>query len=262
MLSEFLSFNKIVFEKRLYFLLFLPIFSKIILKNELYRHQILSLFISIIGIIFLFIPLILIKQEISILINILIIISSIGHSFFFILIKHLTHKYYLSPYLCLLYIGFFGLIILLIGGIIYYSINNDSDNNFMSIFEGESLKSIIYLILVFSFSLILNVLTFLVIFYFSPTLLMITDNINPIINWIISLFINKEGHTSIEIVLNSIGYFLVLFSSLIYNGIIIFNFCDLNRNTKKYLEIKQREELNSIIEDDDDERSEGENDAN
>ena len=262
LICRFLSINEKVFEKRLYFLLFLPIFSQIILKDELFRHQILSLFISIIGIIFLFIPLILIKQEISILINILIIISSIGHSFFFILIKHLTHKYYLSPYLCLLYIGFFGLIILLIGSIIYYSINNDSDNNYMSIFEGESLESIIYLILVFSFSLILNVLTFLVIFYFSPTLLMITDIINPIISWIISLFIDKEGHTSIEIILNSIGYFLVLFSSLIYNEIIIFNFFGLNGNTKKYLEIKQREELNSIIDDDDEERSEGENDTN
>jgi len=261
LICGFLSINEKVFEKRLYFLLFLPIFSKIILKDELFRHQILSLFISIIGIILLFISLILIEKEISILINILIAISIIGYSIFFILIKHLTHKYYLSPYLCLLYIGFSGLIILLIGGIIYYSINNDSDNNFMSIFGGESLKSIIYLILSFCFSLILNVLTFLVIFYFSPTLLMITDIINPIISWIMSLFTDKEGHTSIEIILNSIGYFLVLFSSLIYNEIIIFNFFGLNGNTKKYLEIKQREELNSII-DDDDERSEGENDAN
>jgi len=262
LITEFLSINEKVLEKRLYFLLFLPIFSKIILKDELFRHQILSLFISIIGIILLFISLILIEKEISILINILIAISIIGYSLFFILIKHLTHKYFLSPYLCLLYIGFSGLIILLIGGIIYYSINNDSDNNFMNIFEGESSESIIYLILSFCFSLILNVLTFSVIFYFSPTLLMITDIINPIINWIISLFIDKERHTSIEIILNSIGYFLVLFSSLIYNEIIIFNFFGLNRKTKKYLEIKQREELNSIIDDDDDERSEGENDAN
>ena len=85
----------------------------------------------------------------------------------------------------------------------------------------------------FSFGLISNVLTFLVIFYFSPTLLMITDIINPIIKWIISLFIDKEGHTSIEIVINSIGYFLVLFSSLIYNEIIIFNCFGLNGKTKK-----------------------------
>ena len=54
-----------------------------------------------------------------------------------------------------------------------------------------------------------------------------------IIKWIISLFIDKEGHTSIEIILNSIGYFLVLFSSLIYNEIIIFNCFGLNGKTKK-----------------------------
>jgi len=52
--------------------------------------------------------------------------------------------------------------------------------------------------------------------------------------------------------LNSIGYFLVLLSSLIYNEIIIFNFFGLNRNTKKYLEIRQREELSSIINNDED----------
>ena len=92
---------------------------------------------------------------------------------------------------------------------------------------------------------------------------MITDNINPIIKWIISLFIDKEGHTSIEIVINSIGYFLVLFSSLIYNEIIIFNCFGLNGKTKKQLEIKEREELNLIIEnDDDDEQKEGENNIN
>ena len=52
--------------------------------------------------------------------------------------------------------------------------------------------------------------------------------------------------------MNSIGYFLVLLSSLIYNEIIIFNFFGLNRNTKKYLEIRQREELSSIINNDED----------
>ena len=149
LICRFLSINEKVFEKRLYFLLFLPIFSQIILKDELFRHQILSLFISIIGIILLFIPLILNEKEISISINILIIISTIVYSFFFILIKLLTHKYFLSPYLCLLYIGFSGLIILLIGAIIYYSVINNSDNNFMSIFIGESSESIIYFILFF-----------------------------------------------------------------------------------------------------------------
>jgi hypothetical protein len=260
LICKLLAFNQNVFERRLYFLLFLPIFSKIILKSELFRHQILSLFISIIGIILLFILTIL-NGNIPIFINILIFISTVGYSLFLIMIKQLTHKYYLSPYFCLLYVGFFSLIILLVGFIIYYSIIGF--DNFMKNFENETLTSIIYLILAFSFCLILQVLTFLVIYYFSPTLLMVTDIIHPIITWIISIFQKKE-HTTIEIVLCGTGYFIIFFSSLIYNEIIIFNFCGLNRNTKKYLEIKQKEEFSSIIrnDDDDNEPNERENDTN
>jgi len=101
------SINKIVFEKRLYYLLLLPIFSKIILKTELFRHQFLSLFISIIGIIFLCISKALQFGKIDIIFNILLIFSSTARSFIFVMIKQLTHKYFLSPYFCLLYIGFF-----------------------------------------------------------------------------------------------------------------------------------------------------------
>ena len=243
LICKLLAFNQNVFERRLYFLLFLPMFSKIILKSELFRHQFLSLFISIIGIILLFIQIIL-NGNIPIFINILIFISTTGYSLFFIMVKQLTHKYYLSPYFCLLYVGFFSLIIFLVGFIIYYSIIGF--DNFMKNFENETSTSIIYLMLAFSSCLILQVLTFLVIYYFSPTLLMITDNINPIIVWIMS-FLQEKEHETIEIVLCGIGYFIIFFSSLIYNEIIIFNFCGLNRNTKKYLEEKQKEEFSSIL---------------
>ena len=36
---------------------------------------------------------------------------------------------------------------------------------------------------------------------------------------------------------------IALFSSLIYNEIIIFNFCGFNKNTKKCIEERQRKEL-------------------
>jgi len=170
------------------------------------------------------------------------------------MIKQLTHKFFLSPYLCLLFIGFFSLIILLVLFIIFYLIADKNLHNFIGIFEGENLISVIYLILFFLFGLVLNVLTFLVIFYFSPTLLVVTDIIYPIFTWIVSLFIEEKEkeNKALDIILNSIGYSLVLLSSLIYNEIIIFNFFGLNRNTKKYLEIRQREELSSIIDNDED----------
>ncbi len=255
LICSLFSYKKKVFEKRLYYLLLLPIFSKIILKSELFRHQILSLFLSVIGIIILFISKALQFDQIDIIFNILLIFSSTARSLLFVMVKHLTHKYFLSIYLCLLYIGFFSVIILLLGFIIFYLISDDDLGCFIKNFEGEDFLSATYLILIFISSLIENILLFLIIFYFSPTLVMVTDIINPIIYWILALFQNekenenKNKNKALVIILNSIGYFLVLFCSLIYNEFVIFNFYGLNKNTKKYFDKKQREELLSIIDD-------------
>jgi len=242
-----LIFNKKTFEKKFYYLIFLPIFSKFILKSKLFRHQIFSLFIILIGVSLLFISFILNEKKSEVIFNIFQVIISASDSFVYVMIKQLTHKYFLSPYLCLLFIGFFSLIILLVGFIIFYLITDKNLDNFIGIFEGESLDSVIYLILFFISCLFLNTLSVLVIFYFSPTLLMATEIINPILIWIKSLFEEGEEKNALDIVLNSVGYSLVFLSSLIYNEIIIFNFFGLNRYTKKYLEKKQREELSSII---------------
>jgi len=227
----------------------LPIFSKIILKSEFFNHQILSLCISIIGIILLVIPkdFDLKVEKSDIIFNILVFFSTSISSFILVMVKFLTHKYFLSPYFILLYIGFFSFIIFLLAFISYYLLNNFDE--FKENFINENSISIIYIILDIIFYLILNVLSYLVIYFFSPTLLMVTDIINPIIQWIFSLFKNKI--TILDVILYSIGYSLVFFSSLIYNEIIIYNFFGLNSKTKKYLEEKQREEL-SIIDNDND----------
>ena len=47
-------------------------------------------------------------------------------------------------------------------------------------------------------------------------------------------------------VLNPIGFLIILFSSLIYNEIIIFNFWGLNENTKKFVNQRLNSELEEI----------------
>ena len=58
--------------------------------------------------------------------------------------------------------------------------------------------------------------------------------------WIVVTIQNV--HPKVEIILNPIGYLIVLFSSLIYNELIIFNFCGLSKNTKKFVENRESEE--------------------
>ena len=68
--------------------------------------------------------------------------------------------------------------------------------------------------------------------------------------------IEYNNDTKLELAVNPIGYIIGIFSSLIYNKIIIFNFCGLSKNTKKFVnqrmdeEILEMEDINKINNDD------------
>ena len=69
-------------------------------------------------------------------------------------------------------------------------------------------------------------------------LIIVTDIISPILLWI--LITIEEGASMPQVILYPLGYIITLISSLIYNEIIILNFCGLNKNTKKFVEQWQR----------------------
>ena len=112
--------------------------------------------------------------------------------------------------------------------------------------EENKLKLSIYIILLFIFTLIFQLLTLSALFYFSPSLVIITDIINPILEWIVFTIIN--GANIPDVFLNPIGYLIVLFAALIYNEIIIFNFFGLNKETKKFVNQRLSEEFEEIKE--------------
>ena len=61
--------------------------------------------------------------------------------------------------------------------------------------------------------------------------------------------IENNNKTKLELAIYPIGYIIVLFSSLIYNEIVIFNFCGLSQNTKKFVDqrmIKEISEMNKL----------------
>ena len=113
------------FDERLFYLFFIPLFSKIILKQDIYKHQYFSLLISLIGVIFLIIPLCLNFCTEYIVPNILNIIKGINFSLFIVIIKHMVEKYYISPLKICLIIGILSIIINIIGYTIYSLIIND-----------------------------------------------------------------------------------------------------------------------------------------
>ena len=248
-LSSLFGLDNYVFEDRLYLLFFIPVFSKIILKTKIFNHQILSLYIAFIGLILLFVPVIIKFEKKDIFINICIFVTAIGFSLFLVLCRYVTQYLYISPYLCILYIGFISTLTFLIGFptfslIKYHNLSLITDSFKI---EETNLSRGIFALYFFSaliFASALQTLTILVVYYFSPTLFILTDIISPLLTWITKSI--RNGEKSINICLKSLGFFIVFFSSLIYNEIIICNFWNLEKNTKKYIEEREKEELQSL----------------
>ena len=244
-ICEVYSFDENIFEERLYIIFFISLFSRIILKVKIYNHQILALFITFIGMILLFFPKIFIMTNNDIYINIYLFFASIPFALFLVLIKYVTYNYYISPYLCLLFVGSISTTITLIYFIVY-SLAVYKDLSFIiNGFDFSGLKLgkwiYIYILLIFIFGSLLQTCSFLVIYYFSPTLLMVTDGISPFLLWILKIIFYGEEERNI--IFYCSGYFTVFIGSLIFNEIIICNFCNLNKYTKKVLAKREKEEL-------------------
>ena len=245
------SVNRTIFEKRLYFLFFIALFSKYILKSEIFKHQILSMSIAVIGIIILFVPVSLIIQKKDIFLNILNFFSAMSYSLFLVMIKYLTHYYYFSPLLCLLFIGIISIIITFFI-FLFYSLIKYKDFTFVSdnfdLSKNEmGAKFYIYFVLGLIFSSGLQVFTIYVIYYFSPILLTVTDSISPMLSWVINCIQKGPGkYAYINIIFKSIGYLMQLIAGLIYNEIIICNFYGFNEYTKKYLQERENKETISL----------------
>ena len=232
------------FEERLYFLFFIPLFSKLTLKISIFKHQILSIFIGSIGLILLFIPVILVIEKEDTIINVCMFVSSIGYSNFLVLLKYLMNRFYFSPYLCLFFLGIFSIILNTIGFIIVSLLKYQNLSLIIDNFTFENIdnpvKLILYLCATFISASFLQIFSNLVIYYFSPILLMVTDSISPMLLWIFLKL--PEEEKAINIVFNASGYLISLISSLIYNEIIILNFCGFNKYTKKYILKRQQKE--------------------
>ena len=245
--------NKI--ETRFYYMILIPLFSKLILKENLYKHQYLSLAICVIGWIILNIPIFLKLKNQDILANFLNLLIGAIYPFKLVLIKYLSGKYYITPLKIGLILGLISLFLTLIGSLIY-SLIKYQDLSFFIAFNfsnaDNKVTTVVFFVLFFIFGTILQFLNLLIIFYFSPIFLLISEVISPFLLWIVKAIenkiTNKNENATLEIVINPIGYTIVLFSALIYNEIVIFNFCGLNKNTKKYVNERMNKEIKELNE--------------
>ena len=229
-------------------LFFFIIFSMIFLNYSLFIHQYSSLFIFFICHIIFFIQTIHYTEDITIkdAFKSFLYIYSFQKSYCLLDIfgKKYLNTFTDNIYLIMFKVGIFGLIPLLLYDIICNVCGFDDKYHgiFKTIFHHfDILKSLRDL----SFSVIADIGIWLTINYFSPCHYLIIEIIRNFLNIYLDYAKNKEFFYSNEqIITFSVLYPILIFDLLIFNEIIILNFCGLNKNTRLYIMDREKNDIN------------------
>ena len=221
--------------------IFVIIFSMIFLEFSLYSHQYLSLAIISLCIIIFFIESIIFETGLTV-IN---VFQSFIYIFFYekayclsnVLGKKYLNTYMDNFYLFLFKIGIITTIPLLIYDIIAYCYELDDE------YHGI-IKTIFGLeYWVFPLTLLFYILSdiglWLTIYYFSPCHFIILGTLEDFLELIFAFLQKDEQLYNINIKEQIITFYvlypIIFIALLVFNEIIILNFCELNKNTKLYI---------------------------
>ena len=231
------------------------ILSIIILHSPVYKHHYLSLAINIIFLIVLvvfdIIDLVETKDNYYFLYAVLKIIIAILFSFEDVYAKVLLSLGSFSPYIYLLYRGMFVNSFALLFSIIFIFVKLPDEKGEKSIVFTriwkiyENKLNIFLYIILFIFMYLLNLNIFLIIDKFSPIHFAVASIIYNSIGLIISCIYGQEDLK--EFFMKLAVYFILIISALIYNEIIILNFCGLQKYTNFYLHKQANEDIRQTI---------------
>jgi len=245
--------------------IFLFLFSHLILKTLFYRHHFFSFVIFIICLIVIVIlDFIEINRDnsdkivISIIYLLIRIFATMLYSLEDTIAKLMFHNYYFSPSLLLLIkaiIQFFYLIIFSIPLIyVKFKDENGEEKILFSMFESifnNRLYIFLYVLYMIN-SFFYNILNYSLIDVFSPNhtaIAKIFENFGVLIINVIE----KDIITGYYIAIRFIMFIILILTSFIYNEFIVFNCCGLNTGTKLYLDYKEKFDI-ALIEETDNNR--------
>ena len=237
-------------EKRIYFLFFITLINIFIFKKQIFSHQKLSLIITAIGIIPIFVAfgVYLNIENYSVFYDIILLVGSFCYSLYLVFIKYITLNRGMNVFLLLLFQGLFCFIYTII---IYFVISLIAKGDFTyisNIFHCNESNFICVsyfyfdIIMYFILNTILQTLIFLVVYHFSPELFAISDIFSPLFSFI-ALCIEIHETNVVKIILNVLGYLIIAVASFIYNELIVCNFCGFNENTWKAIDKKAQDDF-------------------
>jgi hypothetical protein len=242
-------------ELKLGFLLIVPILSIFILKKQLFKHHYFAFSISFIAFILVCLSSHFYSKRREAKEQVRHLFYSIPLGLAFVLIKYLYEFSFVDAFSFLFYDGILCIIIPFISiGLI-------------SIFEGsdyfiDNMKGVKYLfaekeiIILFIFVVICSfgyyLSNALTIYIFNPSLMVMTDILSPIFRWVIEVFRDNEKTENNFIwiaILKGIGFIFIIFSSVVFNEILILHFCGFDKNIEGNLMIRANREISIENED-------------
>ena len=219
----------------------------------IYSHQIFSSIIIVISAIIIII-LFFINNELSgnIFINsIIIIIITCLYSLYDVLDKKYYNIFMDTPYHLMFIIGLFSLILISLyeiitviifgidwnyNGIFYQFLKNIEKYNglYILIFIGDILSAFLWLAGIE-----------LTVYFFTPCHFIISESISQII----STFVNNtlDNFNNYEKIIIYILFIIIISATLIYTEVLIIKICSLDKNTKKYIGLRQKNETDNIL---------------
>jgi len=227
-------------EKRLYFLFFFCLINIFLFKKPLYRHQKFALAIAFVGMVIIFALFFkyLNKSNYDYIYDVLLFFGSFLYSLYLVLVKYMSENKGYSPFLLLFLIGIISTAATVIGFLILSHVRLGNINYVSNIFHCRQDIFVCFgnlydhIIGYFLINAVLQILIFLVCYYFSPEVFAISDIISPFLSCITNIAKGKEKFV-VKMVFDIIGYIIITIGSFIYNEIIVCNFWDLNKNTWK-----------------------------
>ena len=141
---------------------------------------------------------------------------------------------------------FIGVTLLIISSLLTIGnslMNYSNLSDLINIFDFAKDKLMIFL--AFASGTIVKFIFCVIIDNFSPNIFVLTNVISSIITWIYNIGYKRKPEKTMNIIFLSIGYFIILISCLIYNEIIILNFCNLNEDTN--FNINERLEIDKKL---------------
>ena len=228
-------------------IIFFTLYSVLFLNSKIYKHQIFSLIITFTCLI---ISLILDYNSFSFsrLGSALIYyVIEIGYyALYDVLVKKHFETHLTDPYYLMFFVGLFCFILVIPLDIFVFFYDNEGNISGLEIIK--YIKSIYgpKFFLYFSHDLITGFLwllsVILTLYYFSPCHYILSKTLSEIIS-LVQRQLEKGGYNLYKIMVYVILYGVIFFSSLIYNEVIIIHAWSLEKNTFKYITLRQQIEL-------------------